>query len=76
MGYYKVELVLFNTVSKPNFKTKRFVPVPVRKKRKNDVWLKMLLGTCLLESLKANTKDGTEKNEKRTKETMNFEYLV
>ena len=36
----------------------------------------MLLGTCLLESLKANTKDGTEKNEKRTKETMNIEYLV
>ena len=41
------------------------------KKRKNDVWLKMLLGTCLLESLIANTKDGTEKKENRTEEIMN-----
>ena len=44
------------------FKTKEFVPV--KKKRKTDVWLKILFGTCLEESLKANTRDGTEKSEK------------
>ena len=32
----------------------------------------MLLGTCLLESLKANTKDGTEKTNKSTKEIMSL----
>ena len=46
--------------------------VPVVKKRKNDVWLKMLLGTCFLESLKANTKDGTEKTKESTKEIMSY----
>ena len=49
-----------------------FMTIPVVKKRKNDVWLKMLLGTCLLESLKANTKDGTEKSKESKKEIMSL----
>ena len=36
----------------------------------------MLLGTCLVESLIANTKEGTEKIEKRTKEIMNLRNYV
>ena len=45
---------------------------PVKKKRKNDVWLKILFGTCLEESLKANNRDGAEKREKaKYKKIMN-----
>ena len=52
-----------------SIKSKQFVPDS--KKRNNDVWLKILLGTWLEESLKAKTRDGAEKSEKIIKKIMN-----
>ena len=49
----------------------------MKKKRKIDVWLKILFGTCLEESLKANNRDGAEKRKKgKYKEIINVALYI
>ena len=66
----KVRKIPSDTISqmKSWYKTNYFVPV--KKKRKIDVWLKILFWTCLEESFKANIRDGTENSEKGKKEVI------